>query len=206
MVFLSGVNNWEGELQRRAHPAPRLTKCTRVVRHHCHHPEPDSVLPDSDLEHAAEQLWVVGDNPSDMDDQLLLKNSLPLPTVRGALAVDDALDHPRRQWIGDHLLPMAEQTEGHLVITDSTEKKNIYQTHIQLENVSSASELFCLILFVCVCVCQCRCTDTRESVYMRRLACAHSTSTKVQFLQVSVLYHCKIGLLSKSPINVNGKK
>lgn len=68
----------------------------------------ECVLPDSDLEHAAEQLWVVGDNPSDMNDQLLLKNSLPLPTVRGALAVDDALDHPWRQWVGDHLFLLPE--------------------------------------------------------------------------------------------------
>lgn len=71
-------------------------------------PEPDCDLPDSDLEHSAEQLWVVGDNPSDVDDQLLLKNGLPLPTMKGAFAVDDALDHPWRQRIGDHLLFMPE--------------------------------------------------------------------------------------------------
>lgn len=60
-------------------------------------------LPDSDLDHAAEQLRVVGDNASDVDDHLLLQNSLPLPTIRGAFAVDDALDHPWRQWVRDHL-------------------------------------------------------------------------------------------------------
>ena len=65
-----------------------------VVRHHCNLPEPDCVLPDSDLDHAAEQLWAVGDNPSNVDHQLLLKNSLPLLTIRGALAVDDTPDHP----------------------------------------------------------------------------------------------------------------
>lgn len=58
---------------------------------------------DSDLDHAAEQLRVVGDNASDVDDHLLLQNSLPLPTIRGAFAVDDALDHPWRQWVRDHL-------------------------------------------------------------------------------------------------------
>lgn len=67
-----------------------------------------SVLPDSDLEHATEQLWVVGDDPSDMYDQLLLKDGLLLPTLSQALAVDDALDHPWRQWIGDHLLLLPE--------------------------------------------------------------------------------------------------
>lgn len=71
-------------------------------------PEPQFVLPDSDLQHATEQLRVVGDNPADMDDQLLLKNSLPLATVRGALSVDDALDHPWRQRVGDHLLLMTK--------------------------------------------------------------------------------------------------
>lgn len=55
------------------------------------------VLPDSDLEHSAEQLGVVGDDPADVDDQLLLENSLALPTVSRALAVDDALDHAWRQ-------------------------------------------------------------------------------------------------------------
>lgn len=58
------------------------------------HPESEFLLPDSDLEHAAEELWVVGDNPSDMNDQLLLQNGFPLIAVRRALAVDDALDHP----------------------------------------------------------------------------------------------------------------
>lgn len=41
-------------------------------------PEGRHVLPDSDLEHAAEQLRVVGYNPADMNDQLLLENSFPL--------------------------------------------------------------------------------------------------------------------------------
>lgn len=77
--------------------------------------EPQSVLPDSDLEHATEQLWVVGDNPSDVNDQLLLEDGLALPALRGTLAVDDALDYPWGQRIGDHLLLLSEQTEGHLV-------------------------------------------------------------------------------------------
>lgn len=68
----------------------------------------DFVLPDSDLDHAAEQLWVVGDYPSDVDDQLLLENSLPLPTLGRTLAVDDSLNHPRRQRVGDHLLFLPE--------------------------------------------------------------------------------------------------
>lgn len=66
------------------------------------------VLPDSDLEHAAEQLRVVGDNPSDVNDQLLLQHGLPLSTSRGAPAVDDALDHPGRQRVGDHLFLLPE--------------------------------------------------------------------------------------------------
>lgn len=89
----------------------------KFLGHHCKHPEPEIVLPDSDLEHATEQLRVVGDNPSNMDDQLLLKNGLSLPTVSRALAVDDALDHPWWEWIRDHLLLLTEQTEGHLVKT-----------------------------------------------------------------------------------------
>lgn len=56
-----------------------------------------AVLPDSDLEHSAEQLGVVGDDPADVDDQLLLENSLAFPAVGRALAVDDALDHAWRQ-------------------------------------------------------------------------------------------------------------
>lgn len=72
--------------------------------HHWNQSEQE-FLPDSDLQHAAEQLRAVRDDPSDVDDQLLLQDGLPLPTVRGALAVDDALDHPRRQRVGDdHLL------------------------------------------------------------------------------------------------------
>lgn len=55
-----------------------------------------------------------------MDDQLLLEHGLPLAALRGALAVDDALDHPRRQRIGDHLLLLAEQAEGHLITGIST--------------------------------------------------------------------------------------
>ena len=69
---------------------------------------PSSSLPDSDLEHAAEQLGVVGDDPSDVDDQLLLQDGLPLPAARGTLAVDDALDHPRRQRVGDHCFLLSE--------------------------------------------------------------------------------------------------
>ncbi len=69
-------------------------RCTRVIRASSQHPKPKVVLPDSDLEHAAEQLGAVGDYPSYMDDQLLLKNSLPLPSMGRALAVDDALDDP----------------------------------------------------------------------------------------------------------------
>lgn len=94
-----------------------FNNCTRVVRGVQPSQTLNCVLPDSDLEHAAEQLRVVGDNPSDMDDQLLLKGGLPLPAMRGALAVDDALDHPWRQRVGDHHLLLPEQAEGHLVIT-----------------------------------------------------------------------------------------
>lgn len=75
------------------------------------------LLPDSDLEHAAEQLRVVGDDPADVDDQLLLEDGLSLCAVAAALAVDDSLDHARRQRVGDHLLLLAEQTQGHLAIT-----------------------------------------------------------------------------------------
>lgn len=86
------------------------------------------VLPDSDLQHSAEQLRVVGDDPADVDDQLLLENSLTFPTVSRALAVDDALNHAWRQWVWDHLLLLAEQTECHLANMGSdarvdTEKK-----------------------------------------------------------------------------------
>lgn len=59
--------------------------------------KPETVLPDSDLEHSTEQLRVVGDDPSDMNDQLLLEDSLPFAAVSRALAVDDALDHAWRQ-------------------------------------------------------------------------------------------------------------
>ncbi|TNN68367.1 hypothetical protein EYF80_021420 [Liparis tanakae] len=72
------------------------------------HADSEFAVPDSDLEHAAEQLWVVGDNPSDMNDQLLLQHGLPLPTLRGAPAVDDALNHPWRQWVGDNLFFLPE--------------------------------------------------------------------------------------------------
>lgn len=81
------------------------------------------VLPDSDLEHSAEQLGAVGDDPADVDDQLLLENSLALATVSRALAVDDALDHAWRQRVGDHLLLLAEQTQGHLANTGSEAPK-----------------------------------------------------------------------------------
>ena len=73
--------------------------------------------PDSDLEHAAEQLRVVGDDPADVDDQLLLQNRFPLGSARRALAVDDALDHPRRQRVGDHLLLLPKQAQSHLAKT-----------------------------------------------------------------------------------------
>lgn len=37
-----------------------------------------------------------------------------------------------------------------------------------------------------------------ESVHMCRRACAHSSASKVQFLQVPLFYQSKIGLLFKS--------
>lgn len=58
--------------------------------------------PHADLEHAAEQLGAVGDGPAHVDDQLLLDDRRPL--VVGVARVDDVLDHPRGQRIGDHLL------------------------------------------------------------------------------------------------------
>lgn len=157
------------------------------------HLEADCDLPDSDFQHAAEQFRVVGDNPPDVDDQLLLKDGLPLPAVNGALAVDDALDHPRRQRVGDHHLFVPKEAEGHLRITGISkctppDKKRRH--HILLQCIKAA-------LLLCVC---------EEHVYTLRLACEHSTSSKVQFLQVSLFHHSKIGLLSQSHIKVSREK
>lgn len=68
-------------------------------------------LPNADFEHAAEELWVVGDDPADVDDQFLLQYGLPL---LGALAVDNALNDPRGQRVGDHLLLLPKQPQRHL--------------------------------------------------------------------------------------------
>lgn len=52
-------------------------------------------LPNSDFQHATEQLGVVGDDPANMDDQLLLNDSLPL--IMGVtLIIDDVLNHSWR--------------------------------------------------------------------------------------------------------------
>lgn len=51
--------------------------------------------PNSDFQHATEQLGVVGDDPANMDDQLLLNDSLPL--IMGVtLIIDDVLNHSWR--------------------------------------------------------------------------------------------------------------
>lgn len=68
--------------------------------------------PHADLEHAAEQLGAVGDGPADVDDQLLLDDRLPL--VVGVALVDDVLDHPRGQRVGDHLLLVPEGAQRDL--------------------------------------------------------------------------------------------
>lgn len=60
-----------------------------------------------------------------MNDKLLLKDRLLLRAMSQTLAVDDALDHPRRQRIGDHLLLLPEQAEGHLVHTDISTRAHV---------------------------------------------------------------------------------
>lgn len=72
------------------------------------------LLPDADLEHAAEQLGVVGDDPADVDDELLLQHGLSL-AVRTALPVNDVLNDSRRQRVRDHLLLVSKKTQSHLV-------------------------------------------------------------------------------------------
>lgn len=72
-----------------------------------------STLPDTDLEHAAEQFWAVGDDPADVDDELLLHHGLSL-AVRAALPVNDVLDDGRRQRVRDHLLLVSKETQRYL--------------------------------------------------------------------------------------------
>lgn len=147
-------------------------------------PEPiDSVLPHSDLEHSAEQLWVVGDDPSDMDDQLLLQNSLALPTGRAALAVDDALDHPRWQWVGDHLFFMTKHTQGHLT-----------HTHIYIHrgrSIQLTQEQFELLSLIYISFCECVHRHVYKCAHTWTCMCTqHSKSSMVQFLE----YLCSITL------------
>lgn len=70
-------------------------------------------LPDADLEHAAEQLGVVGDDPADVNDEFLLQHGLSL-AVRTALPVDDVLNDGRRQRVRDHLLLVSKKTQSYL--------------------------------------------------------------------------------------------
>lgn len=51
----------------------------------------------------------------------------------------------------------------------------------------------------------CASAQVHSHVYTRRLECAHSASSKVQFLQVSLFHYFKIGLLSPSHIKVSRK-
>lgn len=127
-------------------------------------PEPIClVLPDSDLEHSAEQLWIVGDNPADMDDQLLLQNSLPLPTRRAAFVIDDALNLAWWQWVGDHLFFMSKHTERHLTHTgESTQSWTTNNWNFIVSNILNMS----VFLWV-----------------FARSHVLHSTSSMVQFLQ-----------------------
>lgn len=125
-----------------------------------------SVLPDSDLEHATEQLRVVGDDPADMYDQLLLKDGLLLPTLSQALAVDDALDHPWRQWIGDHLLLLPELADGHLVMTGiSTHGRTRGERSVQWHSSKVSLECRRIVVhnvsisFLCTCIKVSTCLD-----------------------------------------------
>lgn len=111
----------EGEIASRQTCCMRKSQLVELLELQI---QPGIVLPDSDFEHAAEQLGVVGDYPADVDDQLLLEDSFPLPALGRALAVDDALDHSWRQRVGDHLLLMPKQTQGHLVIMCKQTKKS----------------------------------------------------------------------------------
>lgn len=64
-------------------------------------------VPHTDLQHATEELWVVGDNPADVNNKLLLQHGFSL-AVRAALAVDDVLNDPWRQGVGYHDLLLSE--------------------------------------------------------------------------------------------------
>ncbi len=78
-------------------------------------------VPNTDLQHATEQLWVVGDDPANVDDELLLQHGLSL-AVGAALAVYDVFNDPWRQGVRDHDLLMPKQAESHLV------KQNLRQS------------------------------------------------------------------------------
>lgn len=71
-------------------------------------------VPHTDLQHATEQLWVVGDDPANVDDELLLQHGLSL-TMGAAHAVYDVFNDPWRQGVRDHDLFMPKQAESHLV-------------------------------------------------------------------------------------------
>lgn len=64
-------------------------------------------IPHTDLQHATEEFWVVGDNPADVDDKLLLQHGLSL-AMRAALPVDDVFNDPWRQGVRYHDLFMPE--------------------------------------------------------------------------------------------------
>lgn len=69
--------------------------------------------PNADLEHAAEELGAVGDDPAHVDDQLLLNDRLPF--IMGvALGIDNVLNHSWRQRVRDHLFFVPKGTQGYL--------------------------------------------------------------------------------------------
>lgn len=148
---------------------------------------PESVLPDSDLEHSAEQLRVVGDDPSDMNDQLLLEDSLPFAAVSRALAVDDALDHAWRQWVWDHLLLLTEETEGHLANTgiDASVQHALERELTCSWKTGIVLHTFFFFFFFCLC------RHTRGRVFTR-VDRRVQPSFKVQYQQVSLYRHLKL--------------